>query len=519
MATKEVVEIDVKVQNGSAPNVLAKDIRGAKKATEELTDAQKQFNEEQKKTEQKQREVKKGFNDFKQAGGAAISGLDTLTGGLASSFLGVVESIKAATVGLKGMQAAAAASGIFTLMVLLPAIVEQISNLIVTEEEEAEAAKKNAEAKKAQKDELIKLAEAYDKVAKAQEGGVNQLQRELQLLQASGATPEEIYNKKKALLAAERGDLIANREFLFDNAEKVREFNEKLAQNETDLKIAGLERDKAIEASRKARADKARQDREKAAQEEWDKNNRRQQDEEERLATNAKLKADQEQKLRDDKRNTQILFDEIDQMFLEDQAEEVAVKERNAERLKQIEKNKTDFELAEIKKRKQANLDAANAVFDMTLNGLDALISLNKAFTKDDEASKKKAFETDKKLKIAGVVISTSQAVMNQLATLPPPASYIAAGIVATKGIAEIQNIRKTQYDGAGAASPSSGQITAAPAATSPQFNIVGQSGINQLAESVAGRQNQPVQVYVTSGQVTSAASLERRRIRNATFG
>jgi len=56
-----------------------------------------------------------------------------------------------------------------------------------------------------------------------------QLQRELQLLQASGASPEQIYKKKRELLLAERGDLIAQREFQFGNAEKILEINQKIA--------------------------------------------------------------------------------------------------------------------------------------------------------------------------------------------------------------------------------------------------------------------------------------------------
>jgi hypothetical protein len=516
---KEVVEIDVKVNNGNAPQVLAKDIRGAKDATNELTDAQKKLNEEQKQTQKRQGEIKKGFNEFKQDGGAAISALDNLTGGLASSFLNVVSSIRTATVGLKGLQAAAAASGILTLMVLVPAIIEQIGNLIVTEEEEAEIAKKNADAKKAQADEINKLADAYDKLSKAQEGGANQLQRELQLLQASGASPEEIYKKKRELLLAERGDLIAQREFQFDNAEKVLELNQKIADKDNEIVIAGVERDKAIEAKKKANADKARQDREKARQEEFDRGNRLAQDEEARLAENRKNAEAQAEKERQDSLDAYAFMEEMQQEAIDAQGKEVEAKEQNAEREKKIEENKTKFLKEELEKRKKAELEKANMVFNLALDGLDALMSLNKAFTKDDEASKKKAFETDKKLKIAGSIIATSQAVMNQLATLPPPASYVAAGIVAAKGIAEVAAIRKTQYDSGAGATPAGSGVISAPSAASPQFNIVGQSGMNVLAESVAGRQNQPVQVYVTSGQVTSAASLERRRIRNATFG
>jgi hypothetical protein len=50
--------------------------------------------------------------------------------------------------------------------------------------------------------------------------------------------------------------------------------------------------------------------------------------------------------------------------------------------------------------------------------------------------------------------------------------------------------------------------------AQAPQFNVVGNSGINQLAQL----QQTPVQAYVVSGEVTSAQSLDRNRVQNATL-
>lgn len=50
--------------------------------------------------------------------------------------------------------------------------------------------------------------------------------------------------------------------------------------------------------------------------------------------------------------------------------------------------------------------------------------------------------------------------------------------------------------------------------AISPNFNIVGNSGINQLAQL----QQQPTKAYVVSGDVTTAQSLDRNRIENATL-
>ena len=47
-----------------------------------------------------------------------------------------------------------------------------------------------------------------------------------------------------------------------------------------------------------------------------------------------------------------------------------------------------------------------------------------------------------------------------------------------------------------------------------PEFNVVGDAGINQLAQL----QQQPTQAYVVSGEVTSAQALDRNRVTNATL-
>ena len=52
-----------------------------------------------------------------------------------------------------------------------------------------------------------------------------------------------------------------------------------------------------------------------------------------------------------------------------------------------------------------------------------------------------------------------------------------------------------------------------------PQFNIVGQGATSQLAGAIAQQEQQPVQAYVVSQDVTSAQSLENNIISGATLG
>lgn len=64
--------------------------------------------------------------------------------------------------------------------------------------------------------------------------------------------------------------------------------------------------------------------------------------------------------------------------------------------------------------------------------------------------------------------------------------------------------------------SPTAG-ATAQPQA--PSFNLIGQGGINQVAQSLNQRNNSPIQAYVVSKQVDTQSELDRNRKQNASFG
>jgi hypothetical protein len=86
----------------------------------------------------------------------------------------------------------------------------------------------------------------------------------------------------------------------------------------------------------------------------------------------------------------------------------------------------------------------------------------------------------------------------------------IAAGIKNIKAITAVQ----TPDGGGGGGGGNISNSFSGSAAQAPNFNVVGNSGVNQLAQL----QQQPVQAYVVSGSVTTAQSLDRNRIENATL-
>jgi len=96
-----------------------------------------------------------------------------------------------------------------------------------------------------------------------------------------------------------------------------------------------------------------------------------------------------------------------------------------------------------------------------------------------------------------------------------PVLAPINAGLAIAAGIKNIKAINavKVPNDGGGGGSVPSGG-GGGGSIISPNFNVVGNSGINQLAQL----QQTPTKAYVVSSDVTSGQSLDRNRIENATL-
>ena len=123
---------------------------------------------------------------------------------------------------------------------------------------------------------------------------------------------------------------------------------------------------------------------------------------------------------------------------------------------------------------------------------------------------------------IAEATISTYLAAQKAYAStieipvVGPVLAPIAAGVAIAAGIKNIKAIQAVQVpnDTGGGPPPTPGIGGGGTSVVSPSFNVVGNSGINQLAQL----QQQPSRAYVVSGEVTTAQSLDRNRIENATL-
>jgi hypothetical protein len=98
-----------------------------------------------------------------------------------------------------------------------------------------------------------------------------------------------------------------------------------------------------------------------------------------------------------------------------------------------------------------------------------------------------------------------------------PAYPFIQAGLAGAFAAVNIQKIASTKPTGS---SGTAGLKSVASAgAQAPSFNIVGQSGSNQIASALGEQQQTPIQAYVVSQDVTTAQSLENGIIQGATLG
>ena len=177
-----------------------------------------------------------------------------------------------------------------------------------------------------------------------------------------------------------------------------------------------------------------------------------------------------------------------------------------------------EYHKKEQERRERNKEFAINSAFET----LDLISNITELFGKKGEKQAKRAFEVQKAAQIATTLgttyLSATQAYASQFLPLPDPSSPvrggIAAGLAVAAGLANVAKIASQKFEGGGATGGTSvsGSVPDAPSA--PQFNVVGDSGVNQLAQL----QQQPTQAYVVSGEVTTAQALDRNRVQNATL-
>jgi hypothetical protein len=260
---------------------------------------------------------------------------------------------------------------------------------------------------------------------------------------------------------------------------------------------------------------------------------------------------DFQKKVQDEENKRQLDFDmQVEalqeqnyQSSLSDQARELYLLDEKYAEMERMAKGNADAEktIAEAKEKEKAAIDKKYADeakarkeeeikrnADLAKAGLSLISDLTELFGKKGEKQAKKAFQVKKAASIATALIDTylsaRSAYFSQFLPIAdassPVRGGIAAGIAVASGLAGVAKIASQKFEGGGSASGGGGGGEGgggggmSGGTQAPSFNVVGNNGLNQLSQL----QQQPTQAYVVSGQVTTAQSLDRNRIQNATL-
>jgi hypothetical protein len=220
-------------------------------------------------------------------------------------------------------------------------------------------------------------------------------------------------------------------------------------------------------------------------------------------------------------------LNEINDINLKYQQEAYDLDKEAAEKKKELDK-KSKEERIEAEK---AVTETLATIREQDFDNIQAGLNLISSLFENNKKVQAAVLVAENAVGIAKTIMNTQAA--NQLARAQGTALAIASG-GASVAAAEALVVRNNIGAGISIASqiaatakglsalkaggaPASGSISdggGGGGVMSPNFNIVGNSGFNQLAQI----QQQPIQAYVVSGEVTSAQALDRNRIKNATL-
>lgn len=229
---------------------------------------------------------------------------------------------------------------------------------------------------------------------------------------------------------------------------------------------------------------------------------------------------------------------------IQDELEKLKELKDIAEQEKELEETRLQNQINRLGVGTQARQDAEQQLADFQQQKKLEINDLDKKIKKEEEA-REEALK-NQKLQLAadtfgsiaqllgentkaGKAAGIAQALINSYlgftqvlaapSTLPEPFGSIqkaisAAGILAS-GLQTVKKIVSTKTPGGEAGSASASTSAPAP----PQFNVVGASPENQLAEVLGDQQKQPVKAFVVSNEVSNAQALDRNIIEGASIG
>ena len=193
-----------------------------------------------------------------------------------------------------------------------------------------------------------------------------------------------------------------------------------------------------------------------------------------------------------------------------------------------IREKQLQDDLARTKLGTQAQIDATNALFSFQQENANKQKQLDRDLAEAKLAVISGALGGVAKLigegSTFGKAVAITQAVIDTYAgankALAQGGIYggiAAAGIIAS-GLANVKSIVATQEPELPSYASGGSAAVSAPQPRVASFNIVGETGTNQLAETISSQTRQPVRAYVVASDVTTAQSLDRNIVQGASI-
>lgn len=191
------------------------------------------------------------------------------------------------------------------------------------------------------------------------------------------------------------------------------------------------------------------------------------------------------------------------------------------ERQVTLEQNKTNAINNELK----ARLRNESLSMEQRKNIQNQIAQNDEKLRLKQQEIEKKKFKANKAIEMSNAIVNTAAAATGVLKDTKGGSIARIAGMIAVigAGLAQVAIISRQKFQSSSAAM--TGGVTnvdtgdGGGALAGPSFNVVGQSGSNQLARAVSGQLSKPVKAYVVSKDVSTSQEMDRNVVKTASLG
>lgn len=198
---------------------------------------------------------------------------------------------------------------------------------------------------------------------------------------------------------------------------------------------------------------------------------------------------------------------------------------KKAQDEKEIADNKTKED--KITADKKTAEETRRNINNIAIQSAQGLVGIIAGLGEKNKKLQKAALIANGALSIAEIINNTHVGSSKEVATkgvlglslstvLYAKAAISVASVIAAtaKGLSALGGGGAPSAGGTGGSGGGGGSASQPPA-----FNVVGASQTNQLAQTIAGQQQQPIKAYVVANDVTTQQSLDRNIVQSATIG